>query len=138
MNYHRLILESYSLFAKHVFHRLAFENISSGQPKVLEYLLDKGESVQKDIAKGCFIEQASVTSILAKMERDGYIVRQMREENRRFLHIRLTELGREKALLVKKVFNDCEHMALEGLDDQEREKLFLMLDKVNQNLDMGT
>lgn len=134
MQYHRLILENYSRMAKMVYHRLAPENISIGQPKVLDYLLEKGECVQRDIAKACFIEPASVTSILAKMEKDGYIVRCMHEDNRRFLHIRLTELGREKALLVKEFFLECEQMALEGLNEQEQEEIHRLLEKINQNL----
>lgn len=49
-----------------------------GQPKVLECLMEQGESNQKAIADYCEIEQATVGSILTRMERDGLIVRNQR------------------------------------------------------------
>ena len=63
MDYHQLMLENHTLFTKHVFHRLAPYALSSGQPRVLEYLARHDGAVQKDIAHACMIEPPSVTSV---------------------------------------------------------------------------
>lgn len=134
MNYHRLMLENQTLFSKMVFAKLTPYQLSIGQPKVLEYLSEEDGCVQKDIAKRCAIEPASVTSLLNKMEKDGLIIRKTLHNNRRNLYVYLTDLGKEKAEHVKEVFSQVECYALDGLSEEEKELLLELLHKVNTNL----
>ena len=50
MTYHQLMLENQQLLARKLLERVAEEGLSSGQPKVLEFLLEHDGCMQKEIA----------------------------------------------------------------------------------------
>ena len=91
MTYHQLMLENQQLLARKLLERVAEEGLSSGQPKVLEFLLEHDGCMQKEIAHACSVEAASVTSLLNKMERDGLVQRKIPQDNRRVSQVWLTE-----------------------------------------------
>ena len=85
MSYHKLMMENHTLFSKMVFERLSGQELSAGQPKVLEYLIEHDGVAQKDIAEACIIEPATATSLLARMEKTGLIDRRSREDDKRYI-----------------------------------------------------
>lgn len=132
--YHKLMLENHTMFTKKVYERLADRELSSGQPKILEYLYEHDGSVQKEIAQACGIEPATVTSLLSRMEKNGIIVRKMQNNNRRFLYVYLTEKGKEEADYVKKAFDILEGIALKDFTNKEKDQFNEYLKRVNKNL----
>jgi DNA-binding MarR family transcriptional regulator len=134
MSYHALMLENQTLFTKMVFSGLGPHHLSVGQPKILEFLSRQNGSVQKDIAKHCMIEPATVTSLLSKMEKDGLIIRKTLNNNRRTWYVYLTDVGKEKANYVNEVFDEAENCALKGLTVEDKILLLDLLSKVNINL----
>ena len=104
--------------------------LSSGQPKVLDYLLQYEGSDQKTIAAYCEIEQATVGSILTRMESGGLVERRQREGNRRSLYVYLTDSGRRAAEDMRAVFAQADSRAAGGLSQQELAQLKYLLGKV--------
>ncbi|SFR69912.1 DNA-binding transcriptional regulator, MarR family [Anaeromicropila populeti] len=132
--YHKLMMENHLIFTKKVFEQLAERNLSSGQPKVLEYLKEHDGSVQKDIAIACKIEPATVTSLLIRMEKNGLVQRKLNNENRKYLNVFLTEKGEEEVTHVEKAFTTIENTALCNFTDDEKEQFIKYLERVNNNL----
>ncbi|MBE5983132.1 MarR family winged helix-turn-helix transcriptional regulator [Lacrimispora sp. AGF001] len=132
--YHKLMLENQTMFTKQVFEQLEGRELSSGQPKILEYLYEHDGSVQKDIAQACKIEPATVTSLLSRMEKSEIIERRMQNNNRRFWYVYLTEKGREEAVYVKKAFDTVKEIALKDFTNKEKELFIQYLKRVNKNL----
>nr|WP_314458590.1 MarR family transcriptional regulator [uncultured Clostridium sp.] len=132
--YHKLMLENHTMFTKKVYEQLADRELSSGQPKILEYLYEHDGSVQKEIAQACGIEPATVTSLLSRMEKNDIIERKMQNDNRRFLYVYLTEKGKEEASYVKKAFDILEAIALKDFTNKEKEQFLNYLERVNKNL----
>lgn len=132
--YHKLMLENQTMFTKQVFEQLEGRGLSSGQPKILEYLYEHDGSVQKDIAQACKIEPATVTSLLSRMEKSEIIERKMQNNNRRFWYVYLTEKGREEAVYVKKAFDTVKEIALKDFTNKEKELFIEYLKRVNKNL----
>lgn len=132
--YHKLMLENQTMFTKQVFEQLEGRGLSSGQPKILEYLFEHDGSVQKDIAQACKIEPATVTSLLTRMEKSEMIERKMQNNNRRFWYVYLTEKGREEAVYVKKAFDTVKEIALKDFTNKEKELFIEYLKRVNKNL----
>ncbi|WP_349672173.1 MarR family transcriptional regulator [Lacrimispora sp.] len=132
--YHKLMLENHTMFTKQVYEQLAGRELSSGQPKILEYLFEHDGSVQKDIALACGIEPATVTSLLSRMEKSGIIERKMQNNNRRFWYVYLTEKGKEEAVYVKKAFESVKETALKDFTNDEKEQFTEYLKRVNKNL----
>ena len=134
MSYHKLMMENHTLFSKMVFERLSGQELSAGQPKVLEYLIEHDGVAQKDIAEACIIEPATATSLLARMEKTGLIDRRSREDDKRYILVYLTEKGRARAEASVNVLSDVEEHVFEGFSDAEREAFFSYLEQVNRNL----
>jgi len=128
------MLENQTMFTKQVFEQLEGRGLSSGQPKILEYLYEHDGSVQKDIAQACKIEPATVTSLLSRMEKSKIIERKMQNNNRRFWYVYLTEKGREEAVYVKKAFDTVKEIALKDFTNKEKELFIEYLKRVNKNL----
>ena len=117
-----------------VFERLSGQELSAGQPKVLEYLIAHDGVAQKDIAEACIIEPATATSLLARMEKTGLIDRRSREDDKRYILVYLTEKGRARAEASVNVLSDVEEHVFEGFSDAEREAFISYLERVNGNL----
>ena len=61
---HYLMMANQMLVQKALMERVKESGLTIGQPKVLDYLKDHDGSSQKDIARACFIEAGSLTTIL--------------------------------------------------------------------------
>lgn len=127
---HYLLMKSHALFSRRVLSEITKIGLSSGQPKVLDFLLQYGEADQKTIAAYCEIEQTTVGSILLRMEHSGLVMRRQKNGNRRSLYVSLTEAGKEKAEKLMDIFRDIEADATADLSVQEMETLNQLLSQI--------
>lgn len=127
---HYLLMKSQALFSRRVLSEISKIGLSSGQPKILDFLLQYGEADQKTIAAHCEIEQTTVGSILLRMESAGLVLRRQKEGNRRSLYVSLTSAGREKAEKLMNIFRGIEADATANLSVQEMETLNLLLSQI--------
>ena len=65
---HYLIMANQMLVQKALLYKLKDTGLTIGQPKILDYLSRHNGSNQKEIARACFLEAGSLTTILNKME----------------------------------------------------------------------
>ena len=101
---HYLLMKTHTILNRQILNCAGKVGLTAGQPKVLEFLSQHGESDQKTIASYCEIEPATVGSILLRMERSGLVVRRQHEGNRRSLFVSLTEQGEQAAAAVAEIF----------------------------------
>lgn len=127
---HYLLMKAYSRMNHQICVRAAELGLTSGQPKILEYLLQYGESNQKAIAEYCEIEQATVGSILTRMETAGLIVRSQHPGDRRSLYVALTPKGQTAAEEIGRIFTREEEKLCEGLTMEEKLQLRRLLDQL--------
>lgn len=133
-SFHYLLMATHSLFHRRVMAELSQEGLTSGQPKVLDYLGLHDGSAQKDVAAGCQIDPATLTGLLARMEEKGLIRRGTREGDRRTQYVYLTELGRHKHQQVRQTFSRLEAEVLSGLDEPQRQALIQALRTVCETM----
>ena len=131
---HYLIMANQMLVQKALLERLRDTGLTIGQPKILDYLKDHDGSSQKDIARACFLEAGSLTTILNKMEEKGLIERRILNGNRRSFHIFMTDEGRQKMQLVDSSFSEIEKKALSDVSDEELETFMSVYKKIYKNL----
>lgn len=134
---HYLLMKAHSHVNRRILAEAAGMGLSPGQPKILECLMQCGEINQKAIAARCEIEQATVGSILLRMEREGLICRTRRESNRRALFVTLTPRGREQGEKLKQVFAHADRQAVRGLSAEEAAQLCTLLERVCQSVQEG-
>ena len=133
--FHYLQYAVHMLIHKQLLAGLKGAGLSIGQPKVLDYLKDHDGAVQKDIAKGCFVEPASLSGLLDNMEKKGLIRRAANENSRRSVSVWLTELGWAQVEHVTRVFDEIEQTALAGFSAQERRQVASFQQRVYENLE---
>ena len=131
---HYLTMANQMLIQKSLMEQLKDTGLTIGQPKILDYLKEHDGSNQKEIAKACFLEAGSLTSILNKMEEKGLIERRTLNGNRRSFHIYLTEEGKEKLQLVEKAFASIEKKALADIQEEELEQFMSVYNRIYTNL----
>ncbi len=131
---HYMIMANQMLVQKTLMEMLKKSGLTLGQPKILDYLKDHDGSNQKEIAKACFIEPGSLTTILNKMEEKDLIVRKSLNGDRRSYHVFLTELGKEKQKLVEESFNLIEKQMTMNLSKDELDSFYSVNKKMCENL----
>ena len=133
-SFHYLLMINQALFQKKVFYGLVETGLTSGQPKVLDYLSLHDGSIQKDIAFGCQIDPATLTGILKIMEEKGLVERRTLNGNQRSSYVYLTDLGKEKAEKVAETFLAIETEVFHGIEKNEREKFMNIFYKICSNM----
>lgn len=131
---HYLIMANQMLVQRGLLERLKETGLTIGQPKVLDYLKEHDGSNQKEIARVCFLEAGSLTSILNRMEEKGLVERRMLNGNRRSFHVFLTENGKKNQELVEEMFAEIEKDALDGISSEEFETFMEVYRKIYGNL----
>ena len=129
-----LLMKTHTMLNKKIVSGAGELGLTSGQPKVLDFLTEHEGCDQKTIAAYCEIEPATVGSILLRMENQGMIRRIQHPGNRRSLFVYLTEQGRKAAKEMAKVFDSCEEEAAGSLPGEELEELKILLTKLWENL----
>ncbi len=131
---HYLMMANQMLVQKALMERVKESGLTIGQPKVLDYLKGHDGSSQKDIARACFIEAGSLTTILNGMEEKGLIERRTLNGNRRSYHIFMTDEGKKKQQMIDEAFAAIEEKAVSDISDEEYSQFMSVYQKLYNNL----
>ena len=131
---HHKLMRTHGALHKAVMAKAREIELTSGQPKILEFLMEQNGVEQNVIAQNCGIENATAGNVLGRMEESGLIERRRRDGNRRSLYIYLTERGRAAAVQMEHIFEAADRRATRGLSDEEVSTLFRLLDVVYANI----
>ena len=132
-SFHYLVMAEHSIFQKKLIAKLKGTGLTSGQPKVLDYLKVHDGASQKDIAHGCHIEPGTLTTLLNRMEEIGLVERRMLGGNRRSFYVFMTDLGKSKLKLVTDAFNELEEEAFSDISAEDRENFMDLFQKIYKN-----
>lgn len=133
-----LTLYAYRLLRCKVFASLEGTGLTSGQPKILDFLSQKEAVIQKDIALACGIKKPTAAKLLAGMEQCGLITCGHGLENKKTVYVRLTPYGRERAELVKALFLEFEQQAFTDITCKQQTDFMENLHIVRENLQRMT
>lgn len=116
---HYLLMKSHAMLSRNILSQVNKIGLTSGQPKILDFLIKFEEADQKTIASYCEIEPATVGSILMRMEENGLVQRRQKEGNRRSLYVSLTDKGKQAAEKLMDIFNEAEKTAVSNMSYEE-------------------
>ncbi|HHW00095.1 MAG TPA: MarR family transcriptional regulator [Clostridiaceae bacterium] len=122
---HRKIMQSY----------LNETGVYQAQHRLLMEISHNPNASQNDIACSMNISPATVAVSLKKLEKGGYINRAIVEEDNRINKINITEKGKKVVEQSKQIFESADRKVLEGFTEEEKQTLFILLKKLNSNLD---
>ena len=128
------LFTAYWAFTKNMEKGIKNFGLNYGNPKVILYLMNHEGCRQIDIARNCYLEAATLSTVLSNMEANGLIERRRLEENRRSYAIYPTKKGREIFSIVSCQFDKTSDIAFAGFSEKEMKEFQAYLDRVTENL----
>ena len=105
-----------------------------GQPPVLRALWEHDGLTQTQLAQRLHVTPATMTKMLQRMEKAGFLTRRPDEHDRRVSRVRLTRAGRAIRARVQAVWQAMEQETFAGLTPAERRALRRSLLTLRRNL----
>ncbi len=121
---HRKIMQNY-LDKTGVYH---------AQHRLLMEISRSPEASQNDIARLMDVSAATVAVSLKKLEKRGYIKREIVQEDNRLNKIIVTEKGNKVVEQSKQIFDLADGKIFEGFTEEEKYSLSVLLQKLDANL----
>lgn len=113
---------------------LAAIDLYPGQEFLLYYLWPNDGLTQSELAEKLCVKPATLTRMLDRMEKSGYVERQADAFDQRISRVHLTESGRMLEAPVCETWGELEASTVAKLSLQERVELRVLLEKVLQSL----
>lgn len=113
--------------------RMAEIGLSSGQPKILYFLVTRGECMQRDIAALCDIEPATVSRLLENMELQGFVQKRISLQNRRAVYVSIADKGRDAYEKWEEICTGVDANSLRGFSAAEKRTFFDYLNRMYRN-----
>ena len=132
--FHRLLAKSHRLHSKLSFTDLAKIGISHGQPRILHFLSSNDGCIQRNIAENFDLEPATVTDILALMEKADLVRRENDPDDRRVLRVFLTKKGARIHTEVEAIFVTVEKECFRGFSKEEKQLTLRFLERIYANM----
>lgn len=130
---HILLMLGFYRSNKRIVQHITKEGLMPGQPKILECLrLHEGCS-QKEIAEECILDKSTVTSLLKRMEKAGYIRKEPKPDDQRSISIFLTPLGKEKAALARAVMYHIDDDMWKGISEEDKSQFIRTFHRIIEN-----
>ena len=108
--------------------------LTRSQWSVLAHLLRNDGIQQKDLADQMDITAITLTGLLDRMERDGWVERRADPVDRRAKRIYLTEKVAPVTKELRALAREVRKTALQGLSEAEQQTLMNLLQRVRANL----
>ncbi|GGH78794.1 MarR family 2-MHQ and catechol resistance regulon transcriptional repressor [Pullulanibacillus pueri] len=98
---------------------------------VLELLYNKGEQPIQQIGGRVLLASGSMTYVIDKLEKKGYIRRRPCPDDRRVIYAGITEQGHELMETIFPKHQEVLTRLLEGVTDEEKQELMTLLKKMS-------
>jgi DNA-binding MarR family transcriptional regulator len=105
-----------------------------GQPAVLEALAEENGRTHSELAAWMHVTPATVTKMIQRMEKAGYVERRDDPEDQRVSRVYLTADGKAVHAELQMVFKAVDAETFAGFTPEERAELEQLLRKIRVNL----
>ncbi len=103
-------------------------DLTMPQFQSLMILTTNGEMTAGDLSKRMFLNSATITGIIDRLNSDGLVVRSRNQWDRRIVNIAITDKGEERANNVLDYERNYLDQAMKGLKMEHKEQLASSLD----------
>ena len=105
-----------------------------GQPSVLQALWEQEGLMHTELARRLQVQPATITKMLKRMEKAGFVERRPDPEDQRVSRVYLTEAGRAVRADVQQVWRKLDEEAFAGLTPEERAQVRRLFVQIRENL----
>jgi DNA-binding MarR family transcriptional regulator len=118
----------------HMHRTLESLGLYRGQPRLLHVLWEREGITHSELARELHVQPATVTKMLQRMEKAGFLERKHDERDERVSRVYLTTRGREIKDRVEKIIEALSGIVESGFDEAELAALRDSLIRVRNNL----
>ncbi|MDT0121134.1 MarR family transcriptional regulator [Paenibacillus sp. RRE4] len=110
--------------------------LNAQQGRIIGYIYEHQDEglIQKNLADVFNRRDATITSMLKGLEKNGYIVRKIPANNERQKNLYVLPKGEKVIQDIEQMFSTVENEIVKSLSEEEQATLMRLLTKVNQNL----
>jgi DNA-binding MarR family transcriptional regulator len=105
-----------------------------GQPPMLFALWEQEGATHGELAVRLHVKPATITKMITRMEKAGFVERRPDSEDQRVSRVYLTDAGRSIQDRVEQVWRTLEEEIFEGLGGEERDLLRRLFLQMRENL----
>jgi len=105
-----------------------------GQPQILKYLKEHGESSQTQIARALNVSAASMAVSVKRMQKAGLLEKKADDSDMRYNRIKLTDVGLEKERQCFEIFTEVTDKLTYGFSEEEKKTLRSYFERMIDNL----
>lgn len=106
------------------------EGLVPSHGDILVCLYEYGQMTMKDIADKIHRTKPTVTVLINKLEKLGYLKREPSNQDNRYVYIKLTSKGEKFKPVFEKISNDLNNMLYENISLREAETIEKILNKI--------
>ena len=109
-------------------------HIGGGQYMFLAALYQQDGVSQEELSQSLMIDKGTTARAVGKLEAAGYVIRKPNTEDKRAYQVFLTQKAKEIEPVLHGTLSSMTDIFITGLSEKEKEQLFIMLDKMMQNI----
>lgn len=114
--------------------RLAKYNLVKGQAELLLLIKDNDGMTQNELANIIGIKDSSMSVRLNKLEKNGYIVREIDDENLKKKKIYITQSGKIASTQCRRILREIDEQLWNGFTKKEIKEMKKYFDKMQKNM----
>ncbi|MGL4773105.1 MAG: MarR family winged helix-turn-helix transcriptional regulator [Clostridium sp.] len=130
----REISELYRMGNAYLAKRFSEYSIGAGQYLFLAKIYRNEGVSQEELSELLNIDKATTTRAVTKLEEQGYIKRVKSNEDKRRNKIFLTVKAKSFQNTFFEILNEWNNKLTDSLDNEEKEELFYLLEKISKNI----
>ena len=115
-------------------HYLDVTGVFQAQHHLLMRIYHDQNASQKELAMSMGVSAATIAVSLKKLEKGGYIKKEIDQGDNRFNQIAITEKGNKIVMQSKQIFESADQRVFEGFSEEEKLALYSLLMKLDANL----
>lgn len=129
-----VLMQTSKAIHERIKEEMASNKLGITEFSVLEVLYQKGKQTIQQIGHCILISSGSMTYVIDKLEKRGLLSRNACPDDRRVIHVTLTDEGYELMNEIMPKYHEFVYDMFEGLNSNEAETLVELLKKVRNNV----
>ncbi|MFJ7978325.1 MarR family winged helix-turn-helix transcriptional regulator [Peribacillus sp. NPDC096379] len=129
-----ILMQTSKAIHEQIKEEIAKNKLGITEFSVLEVLYQKGKQTIQQIGNSILISSGSMTYVIDKLEQRGLLSRNACLNDRRVIHVILTDDGNELMKKVMPIYHEFVNHMFDSLDSDEAETLVQLLRKVRNEV----
>ncbi len=129
-----LLMQTSKAIHEQIKEEMAKNKLGITEFSVLEVLYQKGKQTIQQIGNCILVSSGSMTYVIDKLEQRGLLCRNTCPDDRRVIHVTLTDDGNELMNYIMPKYHEFINQMFEALDSDEAETLVNLMKKVKNKV----